>query len=184
MWMVSHHCSPSRLQLNLLLDMIWQPQGDSSQSSNTILVINQSLDIYFRSFYPMFPILNQDRVRSAVSGYLSRSPDLDPSSRPATDKMLDSILALIECRDHGTNRELTPHLAQVTSQKLELSELDTPSIDLVMCRLHVFVCYQSLGQRLAAWYHLQEAMTLMLMLGQPEWASELGEEHLRLYWVL
>jgi hypothetical protein len=161
--------------------MTWQPQGDFSQTSNTILA---SLDIYFRSFYPMFPILNQDRVRSAVPNYLSRSADTSLSNRSATDKMLDSILALIECRDHGTNRELTPHLSQVTIQRMEMSELDIPSVDSVMCRLHIFVCYQSLGQRLAAWYYLQEAMTLMLMLGQPEWATDVREEHLRLYWVL
>ena len=164
--------------------MVWQPQDDFSHTSDTILAVNQSLDIYFRSFYPMFPILNQDRVRSAVPNYLSRASDPSLSNVKPTNKMLDSILALIECRDHGTNRELTPHFTQITGQKLELSELDTPSVDSVMCRLHIFVCYQSLGQRLAAWYHLQEAMTLMLMLGQPGWAEDVREEHLRLYWVL
>ena len=164
--------------------MVWQPPDNFSQPSNTQLAVNQSLDIYFRSFYPMFPILNQDRVRSAVSSYLARSVDSSLSNLNATHKMLDSILALIECRDHGANRDLTPHFTQITGQRLDLSELDTPSVDSVMCRLHIFVCYQSLGQRLAAWYHLQEAMTLMLMLGQPEWAETVREEHLRLYWVL
>jgi hypothetical protein len=164
--------------------MMWQPPNDLAQSSTTILAINQSLDIYFRSFYPMFPVLDQNRVRSAVPDYLSRSADSSSSNINATDKMLGSILALIECRDHGSNPELTPHFNQMTGQRLELSEFDALSVDSVMCRLHIFVCYQSLGQRLAAWYHLQEAMTLMLMLGQPEWVADVGEEHLRLYWVL
>jgi len=164
--------------------IVWQPQNNFPQSSNTTLAVNQSLDVYFRSFYPMFPILNQNRVRSAVSTYMSRSGDRNLSNMNATDKMLDSILALIECRDHGANRDLTPHFTQITGQRIDLSELDTPSVDSVMCRLHLFVCYQSLGQRLAAWHYLQEAMTLMLMLGQPEWAQDVREEHLRLYWVL
>lgn len=163
---------------------MWQPQDDSSQPSKEMLAINQSLDIYFRSFYPMFPILNEERIRSAVPTYLEGSIRPGSSGTQETSNMLDSILALIECRDHGADPELAPHFAMVTTKRLSVAELDAPSVDSVMCRLHIFVCYQSLGQRLAAWYHLQEAMTLMLMLGQPDCTADVGEEHLRLYWVL
>jgi hypothetical protein len=166
------------------IDFMWQGQDARSPESRDRIALDQSLDIYFQSFYPMFPILNQTRVRSSVPSYLTRLANPDSRPKNATDKMLDSILAMIECRDHGLNPLLTPHHTQMISQPFDPAELCTPSVDVVMSRLHIFVSYQSLGQRLAAWYHLQEAMTLMLMLGQPDAMTDRGEEHLRLYWVL
>jgi hypothetical protein len=182
--MIKVCCPPTVAHWTVPLDMLWQPAGEPLQPTRGASVIDQSLDIYFQSFYPMFPILNQARVRSAVPGYLARRSQPDSGTPETIDRMLDSILALIECRDHGADRGSAPHFARVTTHNVDATELDTLSIDSVMCRLHIFVCYQSLGQRLAAWYHLQEAMTLMLMLGQPDWTPDVGEEHLRLYWVL
>lgn len=164
----------------------------STESPNTSQsAVQRSLDIYFDSFYPMFPILNQTRIRSQVANYVDAfhtNVSVSPSGTAQISTpymLLESILALVESRETTAGEPNIPRLTRISNQSMTVETLNNLSVDTVMVALHLFVAYQSLGERLAAWYHLQQAMTLLLMLGPVDWTIiSQNEEHLRLYWIL
>lgn len=149
----------------------------------------------------MFPILSESRVRAQVPAYITSCMEAGMQSYGANsgggggsaatradpdpaNKLIDSILAIIESRDQPAGKAMAPRLARMSAQAMNIVELSNPCVDLTMVNLHIFVALQSLGERLAAWFYMQQAMTQVLMLGAPDWESTSGDEHLRLYWIL
>lgn len=155
--------------------------------------IEHALEVYFDRFHPMFPVLKEHRIREGLQ--------IERKHRLASfAALIDSILILVESKElleaaaaasdtrsrtssmeGNLPRPMGPRLTAMAHRSANVDALD---VDTVMVAFHLFVAFEMHGEKLLAWYRLQEALTLLHMLGPATAVSPETEEHMRLLWIL
>jgi hypothetical protein len=137
----------------------------------------------------MFPVLDEDRVRAAVARYQNQASAASPAtvrSNSSSEWLVESILALLESRDHSKSGRLTgPRLAAITQKAVPMNLIAQPDVDTIMGCLHLFVAYTIANDKMTAWFYLQQGLTLLLMVTSDDWeALSRNPELFRLYLIM
>jgi hypothetical protein len=129
----------------------------------------------------MFPVLDEHRVRAAVSRYQNRASPVAPISA-SSEWLVESMLALLETR--GPSRS-SHKLAAIAQKAIPIELIAHPDVDTIMGCLHLFVAYTITNDKMTAWFYLQQGLTLLLMVTSDDWtALSQNPELFRLYLIL
>ena len=147
------------------------------------------VNAYFEQCYPMFPVLDEHRIRAAMSKYQDQRMTSSPTtarSNTSSEWLVESILALLETRDQVKSNQRAGHrLAAISQKAMPMDLIAHPDVDTIMGCLHLFVAYTMTNDKMTAWFYVQQGLTLLLMITSDDWlALSQDPELFRLYLIL
>ena len=155
-------------------------------------ITTQAIALYFQCYHPMCPILNQETVTEA---FARNEHETSPSFRLT----VMCIAAIVETSERLQRRaandteakSVAPGTYLTAATKLAVlpSSAGAMSVNRAAVSLLLFLAWDMLGEREAAWLRLQEAITLVQLLRLDSLQTYLNdlaiaEAAIRLYWML
>lgn len=139
----------------------------------------------------MCPVLEKRRIENGIHND-------QQSTSTSFVFLLESIQALNETRSRLLKHVESLQQHEARSQLLALAgrvaacrPVNSLGVDDIMVSFHLFVAWEMLRERLEAWMHLQEAITMLQLLSQNDWdgidvtsMNDQDFERFRLYCIL
>lgn len=166
-----------------------------SQMLPDAAIVDGAIDVFFKSLHPMCPILDENVFRSCYGNPTHKT-------QPSFLKLLLCIVALVETSERlqrhyaasegeGEQRRMHPGQQLLAASAHVQVPVSSEDIDLtsVQTSMLLFISWDMLGERDAAWIRLQEAIILSQILGlesRESYLSDLAnaESRLRVFWML
>lgn len=151
----------------LNLSPLYPVPGHQNEANDPLLPsdsqLSESINVYFERFSPMFPIIQRERLSTALRQGQHRLPNT------SFRFLILSMLALVETsgrlEDLSRQDELPPdNNAGPLLLAVRRVKHDGLDLDHITAVINIFVAEDMLSDRKAAWYRLQEAITLAQLL--------------------
>lgn len=160
-------------------------------------LIDDCIDVFFKSMFPTMPILHRDRLHAKVMTELGSSVEifclvgslcafmmLQTGMKHPGNFAMDPIAVKERCV------AATALLEEVIRVRKGYEYIDNPSLDAVRTSFFLYGAYFNLDRHNTAWFHLREATTLaQIMCLQEEHTYLVGDRteniyRRRLFWLL